>query len=190
MFSMLWCSLLLDNRFRNAIHYNGRCFMCAAFSNALYKREESVDSRTHTTRASLERNKMHGNYFNAKPKKLVELCDCLIWVLRVNRGVTRFLRSLDWQIIPAEFEVKMLTHYTKCIQVGRFAIIIAAPNTHHYTFWSLYSPLAYFQSTTYLYPLSHSAQIYWLFNYGIIIWIMLERKEWGWEKYVLIKVTN
>ncbi len=47
----------------------GRPSMCAAFSNACYKREKRVDSWTHTSRTSLERNKMNVNYLNAKPKK-------------------------------------------------------------------------------------------------------------------------
>ncbi len=43
---------------------------------------------------------------------------CLIWVLRVDRAVTRVLRSSEWQIVPAYFEVKMHTRYAICIPVG------------------------------------------------------------------------
>ncbi len=40
-------------------------------------------------------------------------------LLCVRKGVTRFLRSLKWQIVPAYFEVKMRARYVKCVQVGR-----------------------------------------------------------------------
>ncbi len=42
-------------------------------------------------------------------------------LLCVHKGVTRFLRSLKWQIVPAYFEVKMRARYAKCVQVGRSA---------------------------------------------------------------------
>ena len=38
---------------------------------------------------------------------------------REQRRVTRFLRSLEWQTVPAYLEVKMRTRYAKYVRVGR-----------------------------------------------------------------------